>query len=150
MLITVFALVAMLGSHPDAPFGQPYRTDVPPTLAPCANLGAAGEEYLSTLRDIVSDTSDYGVEHRAAGELPLVADTNTVQIVTDAATCTRALAAARELLLPEAQASVTAVFVMRVGSTRFVVWNLRRRPGQSRLFDVFDANFRHIVGLTGW
>jgi hypothetical protein len=75
----------------------------------------------------------------------LPADTADVSIVTDSTTCEAGLAAYNAQASQTPLDSVSAVFVVRSGSTRYVVVSPANAPGEFKVYLVFDGQW-HFVG----
>jgi hypothetical protein len=77
--------------------------------------------------------------------LPVVSDTSEIHYIHDVALCTLA---ARKLaeLYGEDTLSPRPVHLLRVGSTRYYVFNYEHWNGPYSVKDLFDNEFRHIGG----
>lgn len=105
---------------------------------------AAVQSYIQRL---VTAPSGSGLDStRVRYHLPEVADTE-VTVVSDTAVCTAAAAAyAVERPSPD----TVAVAVIRVGASRYVVWDTGHTPaGEFEIFFVFDSAFTRLTAFAG-
>lgn len=95
------------------------------------------------LTKMMTSSDSRWVATRNAYALPVVPDT-AIAVLTDSAVCARAAAAYNGALPTGAQISGRNVYVVRVGATRYVVWDRASVDGLDDEYTaviVFDASF---------
>ena len=95
------------------------------TVSPCRAADAATASHLHYLRLSASGTSQADVQWRGS-TIPLVTDTTLITVVTDSATCARAIAS-YDTLMQLGDSGVTEIEVLRV-SPVFVISHPKIRP----------------------
>jgi hypothetical protein len=79
----------------------------------------------------------------------LPADTADVSIVTDSTTCEAGLAAYNAQASQSPLDSVSAVFVVRSGPTRYVVVSPANAAGEFKIYLVFDDQWHFVDSFAG-
>lgn len=92
---------------------------------------------------IVSATSSGSDTRRSSLNLPQLPDTSVVA-VTDSATCA-ALSTAQAAHYGEVPKHVIAV---RVGSTRFAVFDIGKRDGEWHVVSIYDSSFTYLLSMV--
>lgn len=125
-------------------------------LLPNSARGATGCSaewaYTTTFRNhvvsIVTGTDTASASNRTAFNLPAVAATE-VYFVTDSTTCAQAATAfGREVALANGTPG-PGLWVLRVGPTRYIVFDHRQASGEFLDQYVFDASFNYLLTMTG-
>ncbi len=73
----------------------------------------------------------------------------SVQVVTTDSICGLALAAHKAVRQPPAGTTLTQLLVVRIGPTRYVVWDGFSHAGEFDLFHVYDGEFKFLATLAG-
>jgi hypothetical protein len=110
------------------------------THDPCWDPGPASDDVRDMVRELVTDTTAGGDGRRRNWQLPRVA-ASEVQIVRDDRACAR-------MVVARGVRDVTSVLLIRVGPTRYVVWD-GLNSGEFTVYHVYDQDFKHLIGLTG-
>lgn len=115
--------------------------------SPCLPAGTDSAYMVQRVRDVIRNTSAVGKTDSVY--LPVVPDT-AVAIVSDTAVC-RAAATAYSAQTPpgDTASAATAVYVVRVGTARYVVWDGHQYLGEWAWFRVFDQGFIHKGDFGG-
>jgi hypothetical protein len=100
-----------------------------------SNLEAYAKQLVTAAPGSMQD------ENRVRYDLPLIADT-AVAIVSDSTICA---AAARAYAVARPSADTVAVGVVRIGSSRFIVWDGgHTKAGEFEIYIVFDNTFTRL------
>lgn len=116
------------------------------TLDAQTQCRAADEETqgrISSLTEMMTSTDSRWINTREAYQLPVVADT-AIQVVTDSAVCAQAATAYNAALPEAARINGRSVYVVRVGTTRYVVWDVASADDLEDEFEivvVLDSSF---------
>lgn len=105
---------------------------------------AAVQSYIQKL---VTAPAGSGLDStRIRYQLPVAGDTAVV-VVADSAVCAAAAAA---YAVERPSSDTVAVAVIRVGATRYVVWDTGHTPaGEFEMFFVFDSAFTRMSAFAG-
>lgn len=106
------------------------------------------ESLVSHLQEIVTATNPEGSALRDSLRLPAT-PAASVQVVTTDSICGIALTEHSAIRQPPVGTILTRLLVVRVGSTRYVVWDGFSRAGEFDLFYIYDQNFQFLAALAG-
>jgi hypothetical protein len=133
-----FLLVALTFGIPMAAPGLHARA--------CASSWSYSEAFRDQIVSIVTATDTGTVRIRQGFGLPAAADTAVV-FETDSTACAQA-AGAFNAELARYGGTPGAVWVLRVGTTRFIVFDHRQKTGEFYDHMVFDENFVYKLTIT--
>ena len=109
----------------------------------CLPTGPTGENILDRVQSIVTHPDSGSRAARAALDLPPLA-ASEVQAVTNEEVCSKMASA-------HATVQSTAphpLFVIRVGATRYVVWDPTVRVGEFDAAFVYSSDYALLIGFT--
>lgn len=106
------------------------------------------DRQVEIVRSLVIGTDSASDTFRSRTSLPLVA-TSDVQAVTDEAVCARAVSAHAAVTPVASGLSFTKVMVIRVGPTRYVVFDGYTKAGEFDTYAVYDENFNRVGSFAG-
>ena len=113
----------------------------------CLGPDEVSTEHIRRIVSWTAATDSLAQATRTAFHLPAV-PADSVSLVTDSTTCA-SLAQANRQLHPTSTAGLAVpVYVIRVGPTRFVVFDRMTMAGSWRIFDVYDATLAFVGGFV--
>lgn len=139
IIIALTAVVGVLGSTVLA------RASVVTDPVPCLATDDFALSYRSYILRVTTTQDTRQARFRTNFRLPLITDSSTVAYVTDTTVCTQA-ASAHAIVAGETTGTPRPVHVLRVGPTRYIVWN-DQQVGEFDARHVFDDNFTFLVSL---
>lgn len=101
------------------------------------------DAMLDRFRQMVRAEGPGAERVRIALNVPKVADTSVVA-VTDSTTCA-ALSIAQADHFGDPPVAVTAI---RIGATRYAVFDRGKKTGEWESVSIYDASFRYLVSMT--
>jgi len=139
-MISVLYLLISLMTAPTPQAGMCLGTGAAPEPA----SAAWGIDYMTRLVTAVDSIHN---ATRVAYQLPLLSPSE-VSLVTDEAICTQAANAYAQNAL-DTPITPVAVYVIRVGSTRYLVWNPDVKGGHYVAMVIFSDTFSVVAAFTG-
>jgi len=124
--------------------GSLSSTEVPNAL-PCSTPGDLSANLVATYKWLATATDTSNVARRLKMGLPAI-ESSEVTLVADTAVCRNAVNAFNAALLPDS-ATTTEVYVIRFGSTRYVVVDDLRRAGEWAYRVIFDSAFTQVLNV---
>jgi hypothetical protein len=112
----------------------------------CLAPNAITADEVRRIGNWTTATDSIGIKAREAASLPAVARTDIVEITSDSL-CALAANRFHQEHTEQLGPNPLPVYVIRVGSTRFVVFRHGVRIGEWRPYSVFDANWQRVGGF---
>jgi hypothetical protein len=140
-LLGIFAVVALAASASTKPARSPKRTTgscLPDTSVYVATIR-------SNLADFVSGTASEDSMYRARNQLPQVAASQVQTVQTDSVCQLAAAALATKWGTGSASDST---WVISVGSTRYLVFNLKQVDAGRVVGLLFDSSFNYLAAIV--
>jgi len=97
---------------------------------------------------IVTGVDSASAASRAAFQLPAVSASD-VYFVTDSTVCTRAAAAFTAEVTRDRSTAGGSLWVLRVGPTRYIVFDHKQQSGEFLDHYIFDSSFNYLLTMTG-
>lgn len=113
----------------------------------CRGADSATIGRIASVKKMMISSDSRWTATRTAYNLPIVNDTAIV-VVADSATCASAASAYNGALPSAARVSGRSVYVIRVGSTRYVVWDISSVDGlddEHEVVVVLDSSY-NVLG----
>lgn len=149
ILVAMAAFTASLTAMTPGAATRALPRDPPAARAsPCWQPTAVSEALVARLRTLATTSDPTDVAMRTSLQLPAVPDT-AVQVVTDDGVCAQAVAAHQGHRPHPDGGALERLLVVRVGSTRYVVFDGYSSPGEFSLYDVYRSQFAYIGSLAG-
>ena len=135
-------LLSLLACLAELPFAQATAQSM---CLPSSGLLSHGVEKLTT---IVTASDSRTVTLRSQLQL-LAANASDVVVVTDSATCQAAATAIAKASTTDPNPPEYPVFVIKIGTSRYVVFGPDYTVGDFFAYKIFDGSFIYLAGLAG-
>jgi hypothetical protein len=123
---------------------SPYRPAAAQAITPCASPTINDQAPLTGVKELASGTISGDSLWRAMVGIPKM-DSTLVAFVSDSLTCTAAANAWAPLVGPAAP--VEPVWVLAIGPTRYLVFDVRRPTKGYLVGAIFDAGFVWVTDI---
>lgn len=117
-------------------------------VSSCWVTGAPTESTLKHLQTLVTATDSESVAIRDTLSLPYL-PADSVQVVTTDAVCSEAITAHLSSAMAPAGINIQAVMLIRVGGSRFVLFDGVTKAGEYKLYHVYSSSFEYLGSYTG-
>lgn len=119
------------------------RAETPTTA--CMPSSGYADNFRSYVIELTTTSDSVEQVTRTSAQLPIVADTTQIAFISDSTIC--AQAAVAHALAANQSGDALPVYVLRVSSTRYVIFN-GSSVGEFLVYYIFDENFNLLSSLA--
>lgn len=115
----------------------------------CRAADSVTAAQISVVHDMMTRTESRWTATKAAYQLPTVSD-SAIVVVADSSVCAQAAAAYNVALPSDLRVTGRSVYVVRVGATRYLVWDPTRDSGNDEydVVIVLDSAFSLLASFA--
>jgi hypothetical protein len=121
------------------------RAETATSSVACREPSEGAEDFRRYIIRVTMGQDTASTRSRMSYRLPAMSDSTAIAFVTDTTLCNQA-AAVHAGVNRETGETPDAVHVLRVGVTRYIVFNYSSR-GEFTVYNVFDENFAFLISI---